>query len=88
MTNEQRAHPRTPIKLTVQLTFDDGHVLQVETWDISDGGIGIQFPKDARISWTLGLHVKTKVLGLPIEGPELSMRVTRIMEDRIGLQLL
>ena len=87
MTNEQRKHSRTPIKLTVVVTFPDGHQLDVQTWDISDGGIGIHFPKDQREIWSLNVKVIAQVKGLPIEGPKLPMRVVRIMPDRIGLAM-
>jgi c-di-GMP-binding flagellar brake protein YcgR len=88
MTKEQRKHPRTPIKLTVALTLDNGEKFIAETWDISDGGIGIHFSDKHNIVWSTGMPVKAQVQGLPIEGPELPMKVVRIEQDRIGLKLI
>ena len=88
MKQEQRQHPRTPIKLMVQATLEDGQQIKVDTWDISDGGIGIHINNHVDLHWEIGMEVKAKVLGLPIEGPELPMRVVRITDDRIGMQLI
>ncbi len=88
MTNEQRKHSRTPIKLTVLVTFTDGHSLEVETWDISDGGIGIHFQKDQREIWSINTKVVAQVKGLPVEGPKLPMKVVRITPDIIGLAMV
>jgi len=89
MSNEQREHPRTPIKMVVQVTFDQGHGLQVETWDVSDGGIGIQLPETSVANrFFLGMSVQAKVIGLPVEGPELTLTVVSITDQRIGLKIL
>lgn len=87
MRQEQRQYPRTPIALSVLLTFENGQTLKVDTWDISDGGIGIHFPTDHDIAWVEGLTLSAQVQGLPIEGPVLPMKVARITDDRIGLKL-
>ena len=87
MAHEQRQYLRTPIRMAVQFTFAQGHGLQVETWDISDGGIGIHLPETSDTVWALGMKVRAKVIGLPIEGPELQLTVTNITRQRIGLRL-
>lgn len=88
MPREQRKHPRTPIKVQVRLTFEDGHSVDVDTWDISDGGIGIHFPSDQGVAWSIGLAVNAQVQGLPVEGPVIPMKVVRIQPDRIGLAMI
>jgi hypothetical protein len=74
--------------MVVKLTFDDNRDIQVETWDISDGGIGIHIPNHQDVVWTIGTQVHAQVQGLPIEGPILPMKVVRISDDRIGLKML
>jgi c-di-GMP-binding flagellar brake protein YcgR len=88
MTRDQRQHPRTNIKLPVKLTFEDGNSIKVETWDISDGGIGIYLPPGSNTVWRAGLKLKAQVQGLPIEGPVIPMSVVRITEQRIGLKMI
>lgn len=88
MTRDQRQHPRTNIKLPVKLSFEDGHTIVVETWDISDGGIGIYPPDRSQIVWRQGLTLKAQVQGLPVEGPVIPMSVVRVSEQRIGLRML
>ncbi|WP_196157995.1 PilZ domain-containing protein [Reinekea sp. G2M2-21] len=88
MKSEQRKYPRTPIKLTVNLTLSDGRNVEVETWDISDGGIGIQFPADKTVVWTINQPVIAKVKGLPVQGPEIPMKVVRIADNGIGLAMV
>lgn len=88
MENDQRQHPRTPIKMVVQLTLDRGQSLQVETRDISNGGIGILRPTTPSTAWCVGMKVQAKVVGLPIEGPELTLCVVNISAARIGLKIL
>ncbi len=74
--------------MTVQFTFDQGDDLTVETWDISNGGMGIQLPETSDAVWVLGMNVKAKVIGLPVEGPEINLRVVNITDQRIGLEIL
>ncbi|WP_320823364.1 PilZ domain-containing protein [Reinekea sp.] len=88
MANEQRQHTRTPIKMVVQLTFDQVKGLKVETWDISNGGIGIQLPETSITAWVLGMEVRAKVIGLPVDGPELTLKVMNINGQRIGLKIV
>ena len=87
MSRDKRKHSRTPIKLVVNLAFEDGQEVEVETWDISDGGIGIQLPLKSHISWRTDMSVVARVKGLPVEGPELALKVVFISDDRIGLQI-
>ncbi|TCS42434.1 PilZ domain-containing protein [Reinekea marinisedimentorum] len=87
MTHEKRKHLRTAIAMELQVTLEDGRQTKTKTWDISDGGIGIQLPLQGNIEWQIGMSVKTKVLGLPFDSPELTMDVVRIDGDTIGLKL-
>ncbi|WP_273285618.1 PilZ domain-containing protein [Reinekea forsetii] len=88
MDDDQRQHPRTPIKMVVQLTLDQGQGLQVETRDISNGGIGIHRPTTPVTDWCVGMKVQARIVGLPIEGPELTLSVVNISAARIGLKIL
>lgn len=87
MSSEKRQHPRTPIKMQVKLTLKDGQSLVVDSWDISDGGLGVHLPNQTTIHWHVGMAMTGQVIGLPIPGPELPMTVVRITDDRIGLRL-
>lgn len=88
MAQEKRKHLRTKVTLSLRVTFSDGSILETETWDISDGGIGINLPEDSLKRWEVGTFVKTKVIGLPFDSPELTMEVVRIVQDRVGLRLV
>lgn len=87
MTIEKRKHLRTAIAMELRVTLEDGRQAQTKTWDISDGGIGIQLPLTSDICWEIGMSVKTKVIGLPFDSPELTMEVVRINGDTMGLKL-
>jgi c-di-GMP-binding flagellar brake protein YcgR len=86
MGQEKRKHLRTPIVMQLQVSLEDGQQILTKTWDISDGGIGIQFPSSSETDWQVGMLVKTKVIGLPFDSPELTMEVVRIDSDTIGLK--
>ena len=88
MREEQRQAPRTAIRMTVRITFADGTMLEAETWDLSDSGVGIEAPESPSIDWQTGMKVKGKVQGLPVDGPELPMEVTRVDGQRIGFKLI
>jgi hypothetical protein len=88
MKNDQRQHPRPSITMVMQMTLHEGQGLQVETWDISNGGIAIHRPGTPDTDWWLGMKVQAKVIGLPIEGPELTLLVVNISAARIGLKIL
>ncbi|MEJ2042934.1 MAG: PilZ domain-containing protein [Reinekea sp.] len=88
MKNDQRASPRTPIKLTVSITFENGTTVNVETWDISDGGIGVLLPEQSDISWSVGDTVIAQVQGLPAESPKLPMEIVRIGDHGVGLKII
>lgn len=87
MTKEKRKHQRTPIAMELQVKLEDGTKTQTKTWDISDGGIGIHFPPKGDIQWQVGMVVKTKVIGLPFDSPELVMEIVRVVEDTIGMKI-
>lgn len=87
MGSEKREHPRTPIQMTVELTFDNGDTLSVKTWDISDGGIGITLPVETEHEWQVGQMMIAQVKGLPMPAPKVSAEVVRITDSRIGLKL-
>ncbi|EAR08016.1 PilZ domain-containing protein [Reinekea blandensis] len=87
MGREKREHPRTPIQLTVELTFPNGDSLAVETWDISDGGIGINLPLQTTHEWQEGQMLSAQVKGLPMPAPKVSAEVVRVSDTRIGLKL-
>jgi len=73
--------------MKVNLTFSDGDRITVETWDISEGGIGIHIPPQPTKLLTLNMLVKTQVIGLPIEGPILTMRIVQVSDTRVGLEM-
>lgn len=87
MGSEKREHPRTPIQMTVELTFDDGETLSVKTWDISDGGIGINLPVETAHIWQEGQVLTAQIKGLPMPAPTVSAEVVRVGATRIGLKL-
>lgn len=84
---DQRQHPRTPIQMSVLLRFEDKSTLTVETWDISDGGIGIHLPEGSDHIWTTGQRLTAQVQGLPVPAPEVPAKVVRIDSKRIGLEI-
>lgn len=86
MELEKRKYSRTPIQLNVLLTLNKTTSITVQTWDISDGGMGIQIPNHAEVIWTLGMPAIAQVQGLPEAGPKIAMKVVRITDDRIGLK--
>lgn len=88
MPRDSRKHPRTPLAMTVELTFANGEQMQVSTWDISDGGVGVQLPDGDLTQWELGMSVIGQVKGLPVEGPKISMQVVQITDNRIGLKII
>jgi hypothetical protein len=38
--------------------------------------------------WAIGMSVKAQVQGLPVQGPEIPMKVVRIEQDRVGLKMI
>ncbi len=88
MPKDKRQHTRTNIALALRVTFEDGTCITVKTWDISDGGLGIHLPDESDTPWSIGMKVKSKVMGLPFDSPELEMQVVRITDDKIGLKNL
>ena len=88
MIKELRQFSRTPINLVVQLTFPDGKVIEAGTWDISDGGISVNLDQGIPFEWPVNTELKAQVTGLPVEGPIIPLKIIRINQGRLALQII
>lgn len=88
--HELRRHRRIKIPLLVEIQHPAVGVLQTEALDMSDNGIFVLV--DNTLDFKLGELLKVRTLGLGIDGqetgPVLDMRIVRMDETGLGLQLV
>lgn len=85
----KRKYDRYPIVLQVEVIFSDGRTMQLNTEDMSDGGVFLRL--DAGQPWPkVGdrLHVRLKGLLAGQSPPLVTAQVARVTERGIGLQFL
>lgn len=88
MGKNRRAHVRTPVTMTTEITFNSGVVLTVQTQNLSNGGIAVNRSEQDADHWQLGDELTVQVLGLEPPAPRVAMKVVRIGAERVGLQTL
>jgi c-di-GMP-binding flagellar brake protein YcgR len=86
MSEEKRKHIRTKLTSNVKLIHPDTGPIEVQTKDISDGGIYL-------ISSTfdlppVGTQVKVQLIDTPFEAPVLDMQIVRIENEGFGLAFM
>ncbi|ABR84781.1 TPA: PilZ domain-containing protein [Pseudomonas aeruginosa] len=84
--DNQRQHPRTPIKCRIRISHPQLGELMAQTRDLSDTGVYVKHPDLLRLD--VGSIVTGQVQDLPIEAPVLRMEVVRIDAEGVGLRFL
>lgn len=85
MTN-QRRHQRTLLKCRVKVTHADIGEIEVNSRDISDGGIFL-ITKDRELP-PIGTILEGQVQGMMADAPIIEMEIVRVESDGIGLRFV
>jgi len=85
MTN-QRKHQRTLLKCRVKVTHAEIGEIEVDSRDISDGGIFL-ITKDRELP-PLGTILEGQVQGMMADAPIIEMEIVRVESDGIGLRFV
>lgn len=88
MTENQRRHPRTEIKVSVELTFLDEPYSIVNTRDISEGGMFVEIESSEK--FPIGEMVHIHYLD-PLNNNEDSFKdaiIVRVADDGIGISFI
>jgi len=85
MTN-QRKHQRTLLKCRVKVTHAEIGEIEVDSRDISDGGIFL-ITKDRELP-PIGTILEGQVQGLMADAPIIEMEIVRVESDGIGLRFV
>ena len=86
MIHEKRQHIRTKLTSSVKLSHPDTGTIEVETKDISDGGVYL-ISSNASLP-EAGSEVKVQLIDTPFEAPELDMKIIRLEDGGLGLAFL
>ncbi|TQV76072.1 PilZ domain-containing protein [Exilibacterium tricleocarpae] len=86
MNSDQRRCPRTPLKCRIKITHVSIGEIEVNTRNISDGGVfivtgDIEMPP-------VGTVVVGQVQGMPEPAPLLDMEIVRVEPEGVGLRFL
>ncbi len=83
-TREQRVHPRSPLNARVEVRHPSFGSRICSIGNISNGGMfiksnGLEFPE-------IGTILQVQALDMPVEAPELKVKVVWKQPDGIGVE--
>ncbi|MHB8257854.1 MAG: PilZ domain-containing protein [Acidiferrobacterales bacterium] len=86
--SENRRHERYAMSLEVEVFYAETGKLTLNTKDISDGGVFLYMPGQARPSVGTIMNLKLRGLLGGEEPPTVKVKVVRVTDDGVGLQFI